>query len=298
MRYQSIYIVFLLFTFISCGDFKEKSATENPTEEKEIVSINPDEKINLELGNSFFSIPSPVQIAMDLEINGSPFSAELLHNPESYQKYSSEFSKSLVMGIYGTDLAYCSVYGKTSEAMKYFGAMKKMADELNAGYAFNESLLERFSKNIDNKDSLLTLTSDAFQEIDAYLKDNNNHDIAAIALAGGWMESMYLQSYALMSDTSQKMQMKLAQNKHTLQHFINLIDKIGTSDDFWELKEMFEDVNVLYSEVKNDYTYVAPVTNQNTKTTIIKSKSSFLTNIETIDQIAKEFINLRNFYTE
>jgi hypothetical protein len=61
---------------------------------------------------------------------------------------------------------------------------------------------------------------------------------------------------------------------------------------------MFEDVNVLYSEVKNDYSYVAPITNQNTKTTIIKSKSSFLTNIETSDQIAKEFINLRNFYTE
>ena len=298
MRYHSIYIVFIFFIFTSCGDFKEKSSTEKSTEDTEIVSIDPEEKINLELGNSFFSIPSPVQIAMDLEMNGNPFSAELLHNPENYQKYSSEFSKSLIMGIYGTDLAYCSVYGRTSEAMKYFGAMKKMADELNAGYAFNESLLERFSKNIDNKDSLLTLTSDAFQEIDAYLKDNNNHDIAAIALAGGWIESMYLQSNALQIDTSQKMQMKLAQNKHTLQHFINLIDKIGTSDDFWELKEMFEDVNVFYNEVKNDYTYVAPVTNKNKKTTTIKSKSSFLTNIATSNQIAKEFINLRNFYTE
>ncbi len=298
MRYQSIYIVFLLFSFTSCGDFKEKSSSEKNSEEKEIVSIDPEEKINLELGNSFFSIPSPVQIAMDLEMNGNPFQAELLHDPESYQKYSSEFSKSLIMGIYGTNLAYCSVYGKTSEAMKYFGSMKKMADELNAGYAFNESLLERFSNNIDNKDSLLSLTSDAFLEIDAYLKDNNNHDIAAIALAGGWIESMYLQSSALQSDTSKKMQMKLAHNKHTLQHFINLIDKIGTSDDFWELKEMFEDVNILYSEVKNDYTYVAPVTMKSSKTTIIKSKSSFLINLETSNQIAKEFINLRNFYTE
>ena len=299
MKFQSIYIIILLFVFTSCGDFKDKSEDQSQVDNsKEIVSISPEEKINLELGNSFFSIPSPVQIAMDLEANNSPFNADLLHDPESYQNYTSEFSKSLVMGIYGTDLAYCSVYGKTSEAMKYFAAMKKMADELNAGYAFNESLLKRFSENIDNKDSLLTLTSDAFQEVDAYLKDNNNHDIAAIALAGGWMESMYLQSNALMNDTSTKMQLKIAQNKHTLDHFINLIDKIGSSDDFWELKEMFEDVKILYNDVKNDYTYIAPVTNGKIKKTVIKSKSSFVTDLSTSSQIAKEFINLRNFYAE
>jgi hypothetical protein len=298
MRYQSIYIVFLFLTITSCGDFKEKPAEDTSNSEKEIVSIDPEEKINLELGNSFFSIPSPVQIAMDLEESNQPFSADLLHDPDSYTKYTSEFSKSMIMGIYGTDLAYCSVYGKTSEALKYFGAMKKMADELNAGYAFNESLLDRFSNNIDNKDSLLSLTSDAFHEVDAYLKDNNNHDIAAIALAGGWMESMFLQSNALINDTSSVMQMKLAQNKHTLQHFIDLIDKMGTSDDYWELKEMFDDVNLLYKEVKNDYSYVAPVTNSQKKLTTIKSKSSFITDLEISNQIANEFINLRNFYTE
>jgi hypothetical protein len=173
-----------------------------------------------------------------------------------------------------------------------------MADELNASYAFNESLLDRFSNNIDNKDSLLTLTSDAYHEIDAYLKDNNNHDIAAIALAGGWMESMYLQANSLKTDTSNKMQMKLAQNKYTIQHFIDLIGKIGSSDDYWELKEMFEDVNAVYTDVKNNYSYQPPVTNSQKRTTTIQSKSSFVTNLEISNQIAKEFINLRNFYTE
>lgn len=296
MKYQSIYIVFLILILSACGDFKEKPSEEKPTIEK--VKVDPGKKINLELGNSFFSIPSPVQIALDLEKSNQPFIPELLHDPEAYQKYTSEFSKSLIMGIYGTDLAYCSVYGKTSEAMKYFGAMKKMADELNASYAFNESLLDRFSNNIDNKDSLLTLTSDAYHEIDAYLKDNNNHDIAAIALAGGWMESMYLQANSLKTDTSYKMQMKLAQNKYTIQHFIDLIGKIGSSDDYWELKEMFEDVNAVYADVKNDYSYQPPVTNSQKRTTTIQSKSSFVTNLEISNQIAKEFINLRNFYTE
>ncbi len=296
MRYQSIYIVFLIVFVTSCGDFEEKSS-ETPPETKKL-EINPDEKISLELGNSFFSIPSPVQIAIELQEVGKAFNPELLHDPESVESYNSEFSKSLILGIYGTDLAYCAVYGNTTQAMKYFSSMKKMADELNAGYAINESLLERFSNNMDNKDSLLSLASDAYLEIDAYLKDNNNHDVAAVVLAGGWIESMYLQSNNFRSDSSEAMQMKLAENKYTLHHFIKLIDKIGTSDDYWELKEMFEDLNSIYNEISNNYKYVAPETNSQEKTTTIKSNSSFVTSIVISNQIAEEFINLRKFYTE
>ena len=297
MIYRTIYIVFLIVFVSSCGDFEEKKLSKEPKEIK-IVDINTDKNISLELGNSFFSIPSPVQIAMDLQEGNKPFSPQLLHDPETLESYNSEFSKSLILGIYATDLAYCAVYGNTTQAMKYFSSMKKMADELNASYAINESLLERFSNNMDNKDSLLSLASDAFLEIDAYLKDNNNHDVAAIVLAGGWIESMYLQSNCLKSDTSEAMQMKLAENKYTLHHFITLIDKIGTSDDYWELKEMFEDLNSIYNEISSNYTYEAPLTNSQKKTTTIKSNSSFITSIEISNQIAEEFINLRKFYTE
>tara|TARA_B100001093_G_C26834079_1_gene1017535 strand:- start:247 stop:1137 length:891 start_codon:yes stop_codon:yes gene_type:complete len=296
MRYRSIYIVFLIVFVSSCGDFEEKPS-DNQTE-TEKLEINPGEKISLEVGNSFFSIPSPVQIAMELQDGGKPFNPELLHNPESLENYNSEFSKSLTLGIYATDLAYCAVYGNTTQAMKYFSSMKKMADQLNASYAINESLLERFSNNMDNKDSLLSLASDAYLEIDAYLKDNNNHDVAAVVLAGGWIESMYLQSNNFKSDSSEAMQMNLAENKYTLHHFIKLIDKIGTSDDYWELKEMFVDLNSIYEEISSNYTYVAPETNSQKKTTTIKSNSSFVTSLEISNQIAEEFINLRKFYTE
>ena len=296
MRYRSIYIVFLIVFISSCGDFEEKQSESTIETKKQ--EINPDEKISLELGNSFFSIPSPVQIAMELQEGGKTFNPELLHDPESIESYNSEFSKSLILGIYGTDLAYCAVYGNTTQAMKYFSSMKKMADELNAGYAINESLLERFSNNMDNKDSLLSLASDAYLEIDAYLKDNNNHDVAAVVLAGGWIESMYLQSNNFRTDSSEAMQMKLAENKYTLHHFIKLIDKIGTSDDYWELKEMFEDLNSIYNEISSNYTYLPPETNSQKKTTTIKSNSSFVTSVEISNQIADEFINLRKFYTE
>ena len=108
MRYRSIYIVFLIVFISSCGDFEEKQSESTIETKKQ--EINPDEKISLELGNSFFSIPSPVQIAMELQEGGKTFNPELLHDPESIESYNSEFSKSLILGIYGTDLAYCAIF--------------------------------------------------------------------------------------------------------------------------------------------------------------------------------------------
>ena len=61
---------------------------------------------------------------------------------------------------------------------------------------------------------------------------------------------------------------------------------------------MFVDMKSLYNEIPSSYEFVKPVTNVAKKRTVIKSSSSFQTNLKISNQIADEFINLRNFYTE
>ena len=63
-------------------------------------------------------------------------------------------------------------------------------------------------------------------------------------------------------------------------------------------KQKLKFLNSIYNEISSNYTYEAPLTNSQKKTTTIKSNSSFITSIEISNQIAEEFINLRNFYTE
>ena len=288
-----ILAIFLL-SITSCGDFN-KTEDQNQPEEKK---LNPEDKVNLEIGQTIFSIPSPVQMAMDLENSNKPYNSDILHNAQKHDSYSTEFSRAMNMGVYGTDLAYCCVYGMNSDAISYVASMRQMAKSLNAEYAIDEDLMNRFNSNIDNKDSLLTLSTLAYEQVDAYLKDNDNHDIASLVLAGGWIESMYLFSKGFELDNSESRQLQLAQHKFTLQHFIDLLNKIGTSDDYWELKEMLEDIKVIYNEIPTEYEYVAPVTNASKKTTVIKSKSSFKTNLEISKKIAEEFTNLRNYITE
>ena len=295
MSISKYYIPFVFLALLSCGEFKEKSSSLEDTAE---APVNQDQNINIELENTIFSIPSPVQIAMELSDSNRSFSSSLLHNPDQFENYSSSFDKAMMLGIYGTDLAYCSVNELSGKSMTYFGTMKKLADGLNVGFAINETLVERFSSNIDDKDSVLIIASEAYVKVDEYLKENDNNDMAAMVLLGGWIESMYIQSTTLLSDSTSENQLKLAHHKYALNHFITLLEKVGTGDQYWELQSMLSDVRKLFDEIPTTYEFKPSTTVAATKTTQINSTSSFDTDYRTMLEISNEFINLRNYYTK
>ena len=295
MSISKYYIPFVFLAFLSCGEFEEKSSSMDDTAD---VSADQNQNINIELENTIFSIPSPLQIAMELSDSNSSFSSALLHQTEKFENYSSSFDKSMMLGIYGTDLAYCSVNELSGKSMSYFSTMKKLADELNIGFAINESLVERFSTHIDDKDSVLVIASEAYVKVDEYLKENDNQDLATMVLLGGWIESMYIQSTTLQSDSTTENQLKLAHHKYALNHFITLLEKVGTGDHYWELQSMLGDIKKLYDEIPTTYEFKPSTTEATSQTTQINSISSFDTDYRTMLDISNEFINLRNYYTK
>ncbi len=286
---------FVFLALLSCGEFEEKSSSMDDTPEE---SVDQNQNINIELENTIFSIPSPVQIALELGNSNHTHSSELLHNTDQLENYISSFDKAMMLGVYGTDLAYCSVNELSGKSITYFSSMKQLADKLNIGFAINESLIDRFSANIDNRDSVLVLASEAYVKVDEYLKKNDNQDIASLVLLGGWIESMYIQSTALQTDTTKENHLRLAHHKYTLNHFITLLEKVGTSDQYWELQSMLNDVKKLYDEIPTTYEFKPSTTDAFTNTTQINSISSFNTDYELMLEISKEFINLRNYYTK
>ena len=109
---------------------------------------------------------------------------------------------------------------------------------------------------------------------------------------------MYIQSTALQSDTAEVNQLKLAHHKYALNHFITLLEKVGTGDRYWELQSMLGDVKKLYDEIPTTYEFKPSTTEATAQTTQINSISSFDTDYGTMLEISNEFINLRNYYTK
>ncbi len=137
----------------------------------------------------------------------------------------TNFSKALNLGIYGADLGYVIVYDQTQDAIAYLKTTKQVSDDLGLVGVFNEDIINRFTKNIGNKDSLLVLTSDAFRMGDAYLKDNDRMDVSALILAGGWIESLYLATNISKAKPNEDITNRIAEQKLSFQASKNCLQE-------------------------------------------------------------------------
>ena len=177
-------LCFLLFA--SCGGDKGKTSSEEVQEDTAKVVSG----AVLNIGGELFSIPSPLQTAMLIQKTGSPYDKSILNTKENMHQYATDFAKAINLGIYGADLGYVNMYNKTQDAISYLAAVKKLSDELGVSGAFDTQTMERFNKNIANKDSMMVLVGLAYRAGDAFLKQNKRNDISGLILAGGWIESL------------------------------------------------------------------------------------------------------------
>jgi len=140
--YSATLLVFLFSSLSSCGDGSEKESIDKE-------AIDPAASLNTNFDGKIFSIPSPVQTAMLIKELNLPFDQNILNPTENSKNYSTEFKQALNLGIYGTDLGYCSLYEQKNSALKYLSAVEKLTGQLGLEGAFDKSFMSRFEKNSD-----------------------------------------------------------------------------------------------------------------------------------------------------
>src|SRR3954471_2360887 len=189
-----------------CGNDAAKDGDELPevdSTQTTIVNVN----------GEIFSIPSPLQTAFLIKNSGANYTKEILNSPSKSTQYTTNFSKALNLGIYGADIGYVTMYDQNQDAIGYMNSAKKLADELNITGAFDNATLERFQKNLGNKDSMLVLTSVAYRTSDSYLKTNERNDISGLVLAGGWIESLYFATNVYKTKQNDDIKRRIAEQK-------------------------------------------------------------------------------------
>ena len=165
-----------------------KNAANNEKEEIDSVAVQNREKA----AKVFFAIPSPAELAAMIKVTGAKFDKAVMNPVSNVSKYTTVESKALNLGIFGADLSYASTFDQTQESMQYMNTCKKLADGLGITNAVNENTVKRLEKNVNNKDSLLQIISDTYMETDMYLKSNDRSSTAALVVAGGWIEGLYI----------------------------------------------------------------------------------------------------------
>lgn len=279
---------------VACGG----SETDGQLTDPDLGKIDTTSNMNLNLGGKLFSIPSPFQTATLIKNSGASFNSSLLNPVGNKDNYSTNFHKALNLGIYGTDMGYLTIYEKTDDAPALISAVQKMADDLGMGAAFNKDLLDRFTNNLENKDSLMVLVSDAYTEGDRFLKNNDKNDIAGLILAGGWIEALYFSTSAVTEKKTTEMVEQIGQQKATLNNLIEFLDTYSNEESYSNLASELKD---LYSEFENiefTYTFNEPEVIPEKDLTIIKSKTTVNLTDENLKAISEKIKNIRQQIVE
>jgi hypothetical protein len=182
-----IVMLFSIGIFLSCGGNEEAAQDESAEFDEAKESL----KENIE--GVIVNIPSPAELPYLLQATGADFNAALINSKESADKYMSTFDKAAMnLGIYAADIGYLSSYEQTQEALDYLQIAKQLADHLGVVDAVDQVVMERFEKNIDEKDSLYKIINGAIENVDQYLKTEARNRVAALVTTGSFIEGLYV----------------------------------------------------------------------------------------------------------
>ena len=271
----NIFIILLAsMLWISCGADQskkvEKSLTEQEADELDKMSQDFNKAKQI-----FYSLPSPIETAMLIKRSGVQFNESLLNRTDNYSKYTTTLQKALNLGIYSADLSYASMFDQTQIAIQYMGISKIMAQDLGVLNAIDEEIIHRLETNINSRDSIMEIITESFMNSDIYLKENGRPETAAIILAGGWIEGLYLAVKSVDSKRSGNDDLvdRIIDQKISLSSLIQLLESYHNIEmvnrlliDIRKVSNVYENFDVVYSHIET-------LTDPDDRTTVLKART-------------------------
>jgi hypothetical protein len=236
--------------FWACGNNKQEEFDDFDNDTT-VMGID-SQKISAQ--NVFNTISSRSTILELNKLSGAEYNVQYLNNPDDVNKYSLESSQALNLGVYGADLNAASIYDQTQETMLFFKCVSILAKSIGVSNSFDENMGDRMTNNQENRDSTLSIISQAFKSADVSLRKNNRPGTSSLLVAGAWIEGIYIACQTAKETKSEPIVKEIFAQKESL---INLIELIKSSNISSESSYIIDDLialNAIY-DLKIDDIY-------------------------------------------
>lgn len=139
--------------------------------------------------SSIIKLTSPVEVAAVIKRLGIQYDPSLLNAP---RQYDSDFKRALNLGIYSTDLGYANINEAGPGLLTYVSTVKNLAQSMGVGEYINTGRIIVLAGNRDNLNQLLDETTTTFEQMSAKLQERNQSVLAALMIAGGFIETLHI----------------------------------------------------------------------------------------------------------
>jgi len=230
-----LYVIGLLSAsivlFTGCNTTPKKQDVGVPD-----ADIAPREDIVPEL--SGYPVPTSYDITKYIYQAGAPYILSLSNGPEKAGEYITQRDKVLNLGVYAADLCYATTYMMKQGTMNYLEASKILIEDLGISTTFNITYAERIEQNIDDRDSLISVVTESFDDTWNYLVENQQDVLARLVVCGSWIEGVYITTHvALKAIDNTAFLEALARQKKSLNELVNLL---GPVKDVQEVSDLYK----------------------------------------------------------
>jgi len=248
---QAIFVILSVFAFGCNSNSNENKENISKPEEKTDIKFSKQQVKDFKSAAKVFNaLPTPIEMAEIIQKSQVIYDPELLNDDKKTSDYVTTMERALNLGVYFADLSFTSVFDHPQESVNYLKAAQKIANELNILDVFNENITSRMESNMNNKDSLLGIISEAYLTTDNFLYENQMHSVSAAVLAGSWIEGLSIATRLRSTNGESKIiKAKISEQQASLKNLMGLL-KDCKEAELSQIKGKLTKMEELYSEIK------------------------------------------------
>jgi hypothetical protein len=205
---------------------------------------------------SGYPVPTSYDITKYIYQAGAPYILSLSNGPEKAGEYITQRDKVLNLGVYAADLCYATTYMMKQGTMNYLEASKILIEDLGISTTFNTTYADRIEQNIDDRDSLIAVVTESFDDTWNYLVENQQDVLARLVVCGSWIEGVYITTHvALKAIDNTAFLEALAKQKVSLNELVILLEPVKDVSEvsdlytgLFEIQEFFEGVGDIMTD--------------------------------------------------
>jgi len=175
--------------------------------------------------------PSPGEMLSIIDMAEMNYDGDLLNPVGEADKYLESKSKTYMLGVYMTDLAYAALFGRHEATLDYLEVVRNLAEEIRINKAVDDDMIEKARNNVEYLDSLYNISNEAFMNILSFCERNERSNTVVMLSAGAFTESLFM-AVNLIDDVDKAgyLLQHLADQKYTIDNFMTFAESVKGND--------------------------------------------------------------------
>lgn len=251
----AVIIIPMLILSVSGLSSCKNKAEKKEKDQKNQIELSQVDTIENEIEKNVYPLPTSAEVIKMLSELEVGYILGISNPVGNARKYLTSSSKAINMGGYGADLSYATLYNIQQEIINYLDAIRSLANELNMVKIYDETLYDRIKQNFDNRDELVKILTEAFNNTYGYLSENDQQNLALLVVGGAWVEGMYLTTHVSeaayqIADISRV----LIEQKKSFELFLDLTKPYLEDPNIKEFVDKLDPIRIVYSGLTTSLT--------------------------------------------